>query len=137
MHDKATLCYICNCSHVYSFVDGLVLGSSVGVWLVDIIVLPMRLQTPSGPSVLFLTPLLGTLSSVQWLAASIHPCICQALAGLLRRQPYQAPFRMHFLASTIVSGFGNCIWDGSPGGAIFGWPFLQSLLYTLFPYLLL
>jgi hypothetical protein len=95
------------------------------------------LQTPSGPSVLFLTPLLGTLSSVQWLAASIHPCICQALAGLLRRQPYQAPFRMHFLASTIVSGFGNCIWDGSPGGAIFGWPFLQSLLYTLFPYLLL
>ena len=24
---------------------------------------------------------------------------------------------MHFLASTIVSGFGDYIWDGSTGGA--------------------
>ena len=31
-----------------------------GVWLVDIVVLPMRLQTPSTPSVLSLTPPLGT-----------------------------------------------------------------------------
>jgi hypothetical protein len=31
---------------------------------------------------------------------------------------------MHFLASTIVFAFGDCIWDGSPGGAVFGWPFL-------------
>jgi hypothetical protein len=42
-----------------------------GVWLVDIFVLPMGLQTPSAPSVLSLTPPLGaplrTLSSVQWL----------------------------------------------------------------------
>jgi hypothetical protein len=36
-------------------------------------------------------------------------CIHKALAGPLRRQPYQAPFSKHFLASTIVSGFGNCI----------------------------
>jgi hypothetical protein len=35
-----------------------------GVWLVDIIVLPMGLQTPSAPSVLSLTPPLGTLCSV-------------------------------------------------------------------------
>jgi hypothetical protein len=34
-------------------------------------------------------------------------CICKALAGPLRRQPYQAPFSMHFLASTIVSGLVN------------------------------
>jgi hypothetical protein len=44
--DKAILCYICSCSHgslhVYSLVGGLVSGSS-GVWLVDIVVLPMGL----------------------------------------------------------------------------------------------
>ena len=32
-----------------------------GVWLVDIVVLPMGLQTPSAPSVLPLTPPLGSL----------------------------------------------------------------------------
>jgi hypothetical protein len=71
------------------------------------------------------------------LAVSICLCICKALAWPLRRQPYQAPFSKHFLASEIVSGFGNCIWDKSPGGTVSGWPFLQSLLYTLSPYLLL
>jgi hypothetical protein len=52
------------------------------VWLVGIVVVPMGLQTPSTPSILFLTPLLGTPRSVQWLAASIHLCICKTLAGL-------------------------------------------------------
>lgn len=56
------------------------------------------------PSVPSLTPLLGTPSSVQWLAANIHLCICKALAGPLKRQPYQAPFSMYFLAPTTVSG---------------------------------
>jgi hypothetical protein len=51
------------------------------VWLVDIVFLPMGLQTPSTFSVPSLTPLLGTPHSVQWLAVSI----------CLRRQPYQAP----------------------------------------------
>jgi hypothetical protein len=47
MSDKAILCYICNWSpgtlHVYSFVGGLVPGSSGGgrSLLVDIVVLPM------------------------------------------------------------------------------------------------
>jgi hypothetical protein len=41
------------------------------LWLVDIVVLPMELQTPSVPSVLSLIPPLGTLWSVQWLAVSI------------------------------------------------------------------
>ena len=124
MPDKAILCYIYSWSHVNSFVDGFVLGSYWGVWLVDIVVLPMELQTPSAPSVLSLTPPLGTLCSVQWLAESIHFCICQALAEPLRRQLYQAPVSMHFLASTIVSGFSNCIWDESLGGTVSGWPFL-------------
>ena len=37
-----------------------------GIWLVDIIGLSMGLQTLSTLSILFLTPLLGTLCSVQW-----------------------------------------------------------------------
>ncbi|KRX11800.1 hypothetical protein T07_8521 [Trichinella nelsoni] len=60
----------------------------------------MGLQTPSAPSVLSLTPPLGTPHSVQWLAALAEP---------LRRQLYQAAVSKHFLASTIVSGFGDCI----------------------------
>jgi hypothetical protein len=36
----------------------------------------MGMQTPSAPSVFSLTPALGTLCSVQWLAVSIHICIC-------------------------------------------------------------
>jgi hypothetical protein len=102
------------------------------VWLVDI-VLPMELQTPSVLSVLSLTAPLATLCSVQWLAKSICICLCQALTEPLRTQ---APDSKQFLASTIVPGFGVCIWNGSPGGAGSGWPFLQSLLHTLSLYFL-
>jgi hypothetical protein len=138
MPNKAILCYMCGCSHgslhVYSLVGGLVPGSSGGVWLIDIVVLPMELQTPSAPSVLSVAPSLGTLCSFQWLTGSIHLCVCQALVEPLRRQLYQAPVSRHFLESTIVSGFDDCIWDGSPGGIVFGWLFLQSLLHTLSQY---
>ena len=85
-----------------------------GCWLVHIVVPPMGLQTPLAPWVLSLAPSLGTLCSVQWMAVSIHFCICQALAEPLRRQLYQAPVSKLLLASTIVSGFGGCLWDGSP-----------------------
>ena len=73
--------------------------------------------------------------SNDWLQASAS--LCQALEEPLRRQPYQTSVSKHFPASTIVSGFGGCIWDRSPGGAASGWPFLQSLLHTLSPYFLL
>ena len=53
--------------------------------------------------------------------------IGQALAESLRRQIYQAPVSKHFLESAIVSEFDVCIWDGSPGGAVPRWLFLQSL----------
>ena len=61
----------------------------------------------------------------------VSNCICQALAEPLRRQLYQAPVSKHLLASTTVSGFGDCLWDGSPGGAVSRWSFLQSLLQNL------
>ena len=85
-------------------------------WPVDTVAPSMGLQTPSAPSVSSSTPPLGTPCSVQWLALSICLCVCQALAKPLRRQPYQAPISKHFPASTIASGFGDCIWNGSPGG---------------------
>ncbi|KRY94163.1 hypothetical protein T11_12893 [Trichinella zimbabwensis] len=51
-------------------------------------------------------------------------------------QLYQAAVCMYFLASAIVSGFDGCIWDGSPGGAVSGWLFLQSLFHSLSLYFL-
>ena len=122
---------------MYTLVGGLVPGSSGGIWLVDIVVLPTGLQTPSATSVLSLTSPLGTLYLVQWLAVRICLCICQVLAEPLRRQLYQAPAIMHFLASIIVSGFGNRLWDGFPGRPVTGWSFLQSLLPILSMNLLL
>ena len=96
-----------------------------GYWLVHSDVPPMGLQIPSAPWVLSLVPSLGTLCSIQWMILSIHFCICQALAEPLRRQLYQAPVSKLLLA--IVSGFGGCLWDRSPSGAVSEWSFLQTL----------
>jgi hypothetical protein len=63
------------------------------------------------------------------LAASICLCIFQALSEPPRKQLYQAPVSKYFFASTIVSAFGECIWDRSPGVAVSGWSFLQSLFH--------
>jgi hypothetical protein len=108
-----------------------------GSWLVDIVVLPTGLQTPSAPSILLRIPPLGSPCSVHWLAASICICISQALAEPLRKQLYQTPVNKHFLATAVVSGFGVCRQDGSPCGTVSGWPFLQSLLHSLSLYFLL
>ena len=71
------------------------------VQLVDI-VLPMGLQSPSAPSVLPLTPPLGSPGSVWWLPVSIRNCIGQVRIGVLVEQPYQVPVSKHFLAPAIV-----------------------------------
>jgi hypothetical protein len=87
MPEKTILCYICSWSHrflyVYSLFGDLVSGSSGGVWLVDFVVLPMGLPTPSAPP-------LGTPCSVWWLAVSIRICIGQTLVKPPRGQLYQA-----------------------------------------------
>jgi hypothetical protein len=82
------------------------------VWAVDTVALSMGLQSPSAPSVPSPTPPSGTPRSIQWLAASICLCICQAVAEPLGRQPYHVSISKHFLAFTIKSGFAGCIWDG-------------------------
>ena len=51
-----------------------------GFWLVDIVVLPMRLQTHSAPTALSLLSTLGSTLSGQCLAVYIHICIGSALA---------------------------------------------------------
>jgi hypothetical protein len=83
-----------------------------GIWLVDTVLHPMVLQTPSAPSVLSLTPSLRTPCSVQRLVMNIHLGYFQALAETLRRHLYQAPVSKYLLAFIILFGFGNCIWDG-------------------------
>ena len=56
-----------------------------------------------------LSPMVGCVHLPLYLSDTAEP---------LRRQLYQAPVSKHLLASTIVSGFGNCIWDGHPGVAV-------------------
>jgi hypothetical protein len=50
----------------------------------------------------------------------------------LRGQPYQGPVTNYFLASTIVFDIGVCRRDGSLGGTVSGWPFLQSFSAPIF-----
>jgi len=67
----------------------------------------------------FLNSTSGDPFSVQWFAARICLCIYHTLAEPLRRQVYQAPVSIHFLATSILSRCADCIyiWAGSPGGA--------------------
>ena len=93
------------------------------VWLAYI-VLSMGLQ-PSAPPVLppALPP--GSLSSVWWLAPSIHICIGQLLAEPPKELPNQVPVRKRFLATATILGFDVCRQDGFPGEEVPRWPFLQ------------
>jgi hypothetical protein len=111
-------------------------GSSGGVWPIDTVAPSVGPQTPSVPSVPSPTPSSRTPELRPMVGCKISP-LCQALTKPLRRQPYQASIRKHFPTSTIMPWFGGCIWNGSLGGAVSGWPFLQSLLHTMSPYLLL
>jgi hypothetical protein len=63
----------------------------LGVWLVDVVFLPIGLQTPLASSVLPLTLPLRSLCSVLRLDARICLCIGQALVDPLKWQLYQAP----------------------------------------------
>jgi hypothetical protein len=103
MSNKAILCHIFSqlhwSLHVYSLVGSPVPGSSRRSGLLTLLLLQSLLQ------LLHWRP----LRSVQWLAESIHLCICQALAEPIRRQPYQASISKHFLPSTIAPMFGGWI----------------------------
>ena len=51
-----------------------------------------------------------------------HPLLCLPGTGKAsQRQLYQGPFSKILLSYAVVSGFGGCLWDGSPDGAVSGW----------------
>ena len=109
MSYKAILCYICGQSHgslhVYFLVGGLVSKSSWGsTWFILMFFLWVANHCSS------FSPFSTSSIGDQCLAMSICLCTCQALEEPLRRQLYQASASKHFLPSTIVSGFGDCIW---------------------------
>jgi hypothetical protein len=115
MPKKAILYYICNWSYgslyVYSLVGVLVRGSFgglIGWWCCT----SYRVANPFSSFTPFLTPSLWTPCSIQWLAVTLRFFTCQVLTEPFRKQLYQPPVSMHFLAFTIVSGFGDCIWYG-------------------------
>jgi hypothetical protein len=141
MSNKAILCHIFGQSHVslyvHSLVGGSVPASSGRSGLLTLLLPPWGCKSPQLLQSLLYLLHREPLCSVQCLASNIHLCICQSLAEPLRRQAYQGSISKHFMASTITSWFGGCKWDGSPGGTVSGWPFLQALLHTLSPYFLL
>ena len=99
------------------------------------VVLPMRLQIPSAPTVLGLVSPLGSPCSVQYLTVYINFCIGPTLVEPLWGQLYWALVSKH-LASAIVNEFGVKRWDGFLYGAVSRWPLLQFLLHSLSPYFL-
>jgi hypothetical protein len=95
------------------------------------LVLSIRLQTPLAPTVIAMTSTLRSPYSVQCLALYVYICMWPALPEPLRGQLYETPVSKHFWASAVLSGTGVRRWDGSLGGAVFGWPFFQFLLHSL------
>jgi hypothetical protein len=97
MLDKTILCYICTWNHdslhVYSLVGGLAPGGvlSKSGWLI----LFFLLWGSFSPS---LSSSLGSLWSVQSLAACTHICIGQVLAETLMGQLYKGSASKLFLA---------------------------------------
>jgi hypothetical protein len=63
---------------------------------------------------------------------NLHFCICQAQAEPLSRQLYVAPVSKHLLASTIVSVFGDYIWDGSSGGTVISFSFCSKICFCIY-----
>jgi len=124
------LCYMCICSHTVC--QCAFFGWWFSPWelcevqLVNIVVLPMGLQTSSVPSVFPLTHPFRFPCFVHCLAVCIYICIGQVLDQLLRGPLYQAHVSKCFLASPMVSGFGVCRWDGS----LDGWS-LDGLSFSL------
>ena len=89
------------------------------VWLVDIVFLLMELQPPSAPPVflylLYWRPVISQMDGCKhlpvYLSGSDRDSWEKAISGSCQ---------LHSLASAIVSAFDDCIWDGSPGGAVSG-----------------
>jgi hypothetical protein len=79
---------------------------------------------------------LGTFSS-SFIGGSVfhpiadceHPLLYLPGTGLASQErAISGSCQQNLAGISIVSGFGGCIWDGSPGGAVSGWSFWRNLL---------
>jgi hypothetical protein len=140
MHDKAMLCYICSWSygsiHVYSLIGGLVTGSSgVSGWLILLFILWVKnlfssFSTFSNSSIgdPVLSPMVGYKHLPLYFSGSGRASQETALSGSCQEG------LLDICNSVWI--WCVCIWDVSPGGAVSGWPFLQSWFHDLSPYVL-
>jgi len=105
----------------------------------------MWLQNASTPSGLSLTPPLGSLCSIWTVSASILICMSKALAGPLRRHPYQATCQQGLLVISnsdwacwlymgLISRCGYFLMAFSSGYAQLFVPLFSPLSF-LFPFL--
>jgi hypothetical protein len=131
MSHNVILCYIHIRSHgslyVHYLVGGLIPGSSGGAgWFILLFLLwgckPLQLLG----IFLYLVYWEPCAQSNGWLRSSTSVFVrhWQSLSG-------DNYIRQAFVGIHKLSGFGDCIWDVSPGGTVSGWPFLQSLLQSL------
>jgi hypothetical protein len=113
--DKAIFCYTFGWSHrsvhMYSLVGGLNPGSSGGgegvllflMWVAN----PFSYFSPFSNSSIG-DPVLNTMVGCEHLPLYLSG------SGIASQET--APVSKYFLATSVVCGFGICIWDGSAGG---------------------
>ena len=95
--------------------------------MVDIVVLFMGLQIPSTPSVLFLTPPFGDPVLSPMVGCEQPRLYLPGYGRASQDTAISASCQEALLGIPNIVWFGDYIWDGSPGGAVSGWPFFQSL----------
>ena len=111
--------------HVYSLVSGLVYGSSKRSGSLILLFFLWSFKPFSS-----FTPFSN--SSIGGMPSPMVGCEHLPLSGSVRTsqetaiRTYQAPVSKHILATTIVSGFGVCIWDRSPV-----WQSMDGLSFSL------
>ena len=87
-------------------------------------------KAPSAPSVLPLTPPLGSLCSIWWLGCE-HSHLYWSEYGKASQET-----AISGSCQQTLLGISNSVWiwclhrDGSPCGSVSGWPFLQSLFHS-------
>ena len=81
---------------MYSLVSDLVPWELWELWLVDIVVLPMEMQTPSAPSGLSLTPPLGD-PMISSMVGCKHPSLYMSGSGKASQETAPSDSCQHVL----------------------------------------
>jgi len=136
---NAILCYICGwihgSLHVYSLVGGLVPWSSgaSGGWYCS----SYGVANPFNS----FSPFFNSSPGVHMLSLMVsckHFNLYQQGSGRASQETsISGSCQQALLGINNSVEFSGCIWRGSPGRAVSGWPFLEFLLYCLSLYFLL